>query len=409
MSIRMLQMAWRNLGRSKKRTGLALLAIGVGQFALLATNGLMRGYGDNIQAAITGPLIGHVQIHDPNWRDERALDLMIEDVNAMLASVTSNPQVASAAARIYSPVLVAPQEEAFMAVIVGLQPEIESDEAGMLSGLDTPLEPGKVLIGHQLARKMQIEAGAEIAVIGQAVDGYMANALFEVQAIIRCPVELVNLSGIVMDLSEAQTFLAMPDSAHEIVLRLGADESASEVATTLSERPQLAHLEILPWAQLVPELVTVIKSTEFTGYFILILVFVAAIAGIANTLMMSTFERMHEFGMLLSLGCRPLRIVALIVLEACLVAILGVAIGTLLGYGFVGMAQTDGINMATWGGSETSDMGFKGLTIPMNIFPRVQARDSLLGLVAIMITSLLASIWPAWIAGRLEPMEAMRT
>jgi putative ABC transport system permease protein len=408
MSIRMLQMAWRNLGRSKKRTSLALLAIAVGQFALLATNGLMRGYGDNIQAAITGPMIGHVQIHDPNWRDERALDLMIEDVNAILASVTSDPRVESAAARVYSPVLVAPEQEAFMAVIVGLQPEIESDEAGLLSGLDTPLEAGKVLVGHQLARKMQIKAGAEIAVIGQAVDGYMANALFEVQAIIRCPVELVNLSGIVMDLDEAQTFLAMPDSAHEIVLRLGPDESASEVATTLSQSPQLAHLEVLPWAQLVPELVTVIKSTEFTGYFILVLVFVAAIAGIANTLMMSTFERMHEFGMLLSLGCRPLRIVALIVMEACLVAILGVALGTLLGYSFVGMTQTEGINMATWGGSETSDMGFKGLTIPMNIFPRLLSKDALLGLVAIMITSLLASIWPAWIASRLEPVEAMR-
>ena len=113
--------------------------------------------------------------------------------------------------------------------------------------------------------------------------------------------------------------------------------------------------------------------------------------------------------MLLSLGCRPLRIVALIVLEACLVAILGVALGTLLGYGFVGMAQAYGINMASWGGSETSDMGFKGLTIPMHIFPRLQTSDSVLGLVAIMITSLLASIWPTWIAARLEPMEAMRT
>ncbi len=408
MSIRMLQMAWRNLGRSRKRTALALMAIAVGQFALLATNGLMRGYGDNIQAAITGPMIGHVQIHDPNWRDERALDLMIEDANTLLASVTSDPRVVSAAARIYSPVLAAPEQEAFMAVIVGLQPEIESDEAGLLSGLDTPLEAGKVLVGHQLARKMQIEAGADIAVIGQAVDGYMANALFEVQAIIRCPVELVNLSGIVMDLHEAQTFLAMPDSVHEIVLRLGPEESASEVATTLSQSLLLTHLEVLPWAQLVPELVTVIKSTEFTGYFILVLVFVAAIAGIANTLMMSTFERMHEFGMLLSLGCRPLRIVVLIVLEACLVAILGVAIGTLLGYSFVGITQADGINMATWGGSETSDMGFKGLTIPMNIFPRLLSKDPLLGLVAIMITSLLASVWPAWIASRLEPVEAMR-
>ena len=57
---RTLQIAWRNLGRSKKRTGLALLAIAVGQFALLATSGLMHGYADNIQAAITGPMIGHV-------------------------------------------------------------------------------------------------------------------------------------------------------------------------------------------------------------------------------------------------------------------------------------------------------------------------------------------------------------
>ena len=54
---RTLQIAWRNLGRSKKRTGLALLAIAVGQFALLATSGLMHGYADNIQAAITGPMI----------------------------------------------------------------------------------------------------------------------------------------------------------------------------------------------------------------------------------------------------------------------------------------------------------------------------------------------------------------
>jgi ABC-type lipoprotein release transport system permease subunit len=404
----MLQMAWRNLGRSKKRTGLALLAIAVGQFALLATNGLMRGYGDNIQAAITGPMIGHIQIHDPNWREERALDLMIEDVNAVLASVTSSPRVESAAARIYCPVLAAPEQEAFMAVIVGVQPEIESNEKGMLSGLDAPLEAGKVLIGYQLARKMKIEAGQEIAVIGQAADGSMANALFEVQAIIRCPVEVVNLSGIVMDLAEAQDFLAMPNCAHEIVLRLGAEDSPGAVAAALAKSPALEHLEILPWEQLVPELVTVIKSTEFTGYFVLVLVFVAAIAGIANTLMMSTFERMHEFGMLLSLGCRPLRIVALIVMEACLVAILGVALGTLLGYGFVDMTQTHGINMATWGGNETSDMGFKGLTIPMNIFPRVRASDTLMGLIAIMITSLLASIWPTWIAARLEPMEALR-
>jgi len=56
MQFSTLKIGWRNLGRNKKRTGLALLAIGVGQFALLATNGLMRGYADNIRLAITGPI-----------------------------------------------------------------------------------------------------------------------------------------------------------------------------------------------------------------------------------------------------------------------------------------------------------------------------------------------------------------
>ena len=80
------KIGWRNLGRNKKRTALALLAIGVGQFALLASNGLMRGYADNIRLAITGPMIGHVQVHAPKWRDERALDLYMDHLADIMAA-----------------------------------------------------------------------------------------------------------------------------------------------------------------------------------------------------------------------------------------------------------------------------------------------------------------------------------
>lgn len=405
---RTLQIAWRNLGRNKKRTGLALLAIAVGQFALLATNGLMRGYGDNIQSAITGPMIGHVQIHDPNWREERALDLDMEDVNALMSKVASDSHVTSVSARIYSPVLAAPQEEAYIAMVVGLQSDVESQDYGLLSGLDTPMEPGKVLVGYRLAKKMQIEPGREIALIGQSIDGFMANALYEVQAIVRCPADFINQSGVVMTLADAQLLLGMSDSAHEIVIRIGPSDSATEVSGELSQLPEASGLEVLPWEQLVPELVTVIKSSQFTGYFVLVLVFVAAIAGIANTLMMSTFERMREFGMLLSLGCRPRRIVALIMCEACLVAVLGLVVGTLLGSTFVASTSHSGIDMGAWGDSQSGDMGFKGLAIPLLIYPRLETQDIWMGFIAIIITSLLASIWPTWIAARLEPMEALR-
>jgi putative ABC transport system permease protein len=126
--------------------------------------------------------------------------------------------------------------------------------------------------------------------------------------------------------------------------------------------------------------------------------------------MMATFERMHEFGMLLALGSRPRRLVRMIVIEAVLTGILGVVIGTALGYLFVFATSGSGIDMASWGGSggEVRDMAYKGLNLPLHIYPRLAPFDTILGLIAVLFTSLVASLWPAWTAARLEPMEAMR-
>ena len=62
-----LRIAWRNLGRNTKRSMLALTAIALGQFAFLGIAGLMHGYMDAFHASITGPLIGHAQVHAEGW------------------------------------------------------------------------------------------------------------------------------------------------------------------------------------------------------------------------------------------------------------------------------------------------------------------------------------------------------
>jgi len=408
---RTLQIAWRNMGRNKKRTGLALLAIAVGQFALLATNGLMHGYVDNIRLAITGPMIGHVQVHATQWREERALDLHISDVNQAIQRIQTDPAVKNATARIYAPVLMAPQEDAFMAVVAGIQVDIESQPYGLLSGMQDSLEPGKVLIGHLLAQKTKARIGQEIAVIGQAADGSLANELFVIQDIIKCPADLINQSGIIVALEDAQALFVMPDQAHEIVVRAHTSGQAQAIAERLSDDTALGSLEILPWQAIVPELMIILDTAGWVGYFVLVLVFIAAVAGIANTLMMSTFERIHEFGMLLALGCGPMRIVRMIVLEALLVGLAGALLGTLLGYGFTQATCDSGVDMASWAGdgeNQADNMAYKGLNIPLHIYPRLEPGDSLLGLTAVLLTSLIASIWPAWTGARLEPMEAMR-
>ena len=403
------RIAWRNLWRNRRRTLLAVLAITVGQWALLATQGLMRGYGDNIQRAITGPMIGHVQLHAPDYRDERALDLVIRDVPGKLQRIREVPAVRNAAARIYASVLAAPERDAYVATLVGIDVASESEPFGLLSGNREPLQPEHVMLGYRLAERSGAEPGDTIALIGQAADGHLANDLFTVQSVIKGPVDRVNQSGVVMALSDARRFLVMPDEAHEIVVRVKQLDAVGSVLTELQRMSVLSHLEILPWREIVPELVMIVDMVDYVGWFVLGLVLVAALAGIINTLMMATYERMHEFGMLLALGCRPLRIVRLIMVEAVLLGLLGVGTGTALGLGFIGITRRTGIDMASWGGDSVEQFAYAGMNLPLDIVPRLEPADPFIGLVAIVLVSLLAAAWPASLAGRLDPMEAMRS
>ena len=408
MRLSTLQIAWRNLGRNRKRTALAALAICVGQFALLASQGLMRGYSDNIRRAVTGPMIGHAQVHAPEWREERAMDLFIPNLPQVLRTIREQPHVRNAAGRIYAPVLVAPQREAFVATVVGLDVEPESKPYGLLSGSTTKLGEQDVLLGYRLARRIGAEPGAELAVIGQAADGSYATGLFTVREIMRTPSDMINQSGIVMRLAAAQQLFVLPDSGHEIVVRAEPGTDAETLTENLAPLASLQSLEIKPWTELVPELVLVIEMADYVGYFVLVLVFVAAIAGITNTLMMATFERMHELGMLLALGTRPGRLVKLIVVEAGLLGVVGTVAGTALGAVLVWIASETGIDMASWGGEHVQDLAYQGLRLPLDIYPRLKWQDPLIGLAAILFTSVLASLWPARVASQLEPMEAMR-
>ncbi len=305
-----LRIAWRNLGRNKKRSSLALAAIALGQFVFLAVAALMHGYMGEFHESITGPMIGHAQVHAPVWLDDRSIDITIDNVTSALDEVRADPAVEHVSARIYAPVLTALTEEGFMSFVVGVDPASESHDAGLLPGLDAAslMGEGRVLVGSGFARRYDIETGAELALVGQDVDGSIASGLFTVTEIVSSPVDIVNNLGIVMTLDDAGELLAMYDQAHEMVIHTRDLDTVGETVARLSALPALAGLEVLSWREIVPQMVVMFEMVDVMLLVILGIVFVAAAAGIANTMLMATFERKHEFGMLLSLGCGPGRL-----------------------------------------------------------------------------------------------------
>lgn len=405
------RIAWRNLGRNRKRTALALLAICVAQLALLFTNALMHGYADAMIDAVTGPMLGHVQVHARGWRDEHAMDQSLDDVGAKLTAVRRVTGVERASARIYAPALAARDVDGHTVIVLGLDPSAESGAEGLLEPVPrSKLPRGRsVLVGAGLAETMGLHVGDELAIVGQAADGSIANDLFTVSGTLSSSVELVQRTGVVMSLDAAQTLFAMPDQAHELVVRSRRADDADVLAATLARLPALRRTEVLPWRKLAPELVTLVQLTEASSLIVFLLVFVAAAAGITNTMLMATFERIRELGMLLALGTTPRRIVAMILAEAIALGLLGAVLGTVLGVALVVGTAHSGLDLLTLGNDAAREISFEGMNYHFAIVPRMESADVIEGIVAVLVTSVVAALWPAIHAGRLQPVEAMRT
>lgn len=403
-----LRIAWRNLWRNPRRTGLALAAIGLSVALVLVYDGILRAYGDWMVETITGPMLGHVQAHASGWRQDRAMDRSIRQASRALSALRRDPEVAQAGARVYAPALAARGEEGFAVLVVGLDIEAETGPARLLSGATPPPRGRHVLMGRALADLMGARPGDELALVGQGADGSLANDLYTVAGLVDTPVDLVNREAVLMPLATAQELFAMPDEAHEIVLHARDAERADALARRLAGLPELEGCEVLDWKALAPEMLSLVRLVRVAWVFVLALVFVAAAAGVTNTMLMSTFERTHELGMLLALGSGPGRLLRMIVAESVALGLAGALLGTALGGGLVALTHAGGIDYATLTGGGPGEVSFAGLRWSLRLHPSLAMVDVVRVVAAVVLTSLLASLWPAVRVGRLEPARALR-
>jgi len=403
-----MRMAWRNLWRNSRRTALALAAIGLSVTLVLAYTSILRAYGQWIVETITGPMLGHVQAHAPLWRKDRLIERTLRDVDATLAELRRDADVASATARVYAPALAAREEEGFAVVVMGIDSRAESGAARLLTDVVEPLREREALIGRQLAELMNVRVGDEVAVVGQGVDGSLANDLFTVKGLVTTSVDLVNRQGILIELSDAQTLFAMPDEAQEIVVHARRPDMASALAGRLAGASNLSNAEVLDWQTLAPEMVTLVRLTDLAGLLVLLLVFIAAAAGVANTMLMATFERTREFGMLLALGTHPSRVVRLVIAESMTLGVVGAVMGSLIGTALVMITHQTGIDYSWLAGGGPSELSFAGLRFSLRFYPALSIVDVARAIGAVCVTSLLAATWPALRASRLQPVQALR-
>ncbi len=405
------RMGWRNLGRNRIRTLLACFAIAIAQVTLIWINSFMNGHEARVFEVLTGPMLGHIQIHAPGYRDGEAIERVIGNAASLARRIAGLPHVRGVAPRVYAPVLVSLRETGHVAGLTGMDVRAETKAGGVLEGVGPGRIPAgrEILVGKGLALNMGVRPGDTLALMGQAVDGSIASGLYRVRGVIETPVDQINQAGIVMDLPLSQEFLAMTDQVHEMLIRAESRESIPLVLSELGGFPPLRSCEILSWDRIVPSIATLLRMSGKVNWLILLLVFLTTVAGIVNTMLMATFERSREFGMLLALGCTPARLIRVLAIESLTLGAVGVAAGTVIGVALTLHGVRHGIDLALLAGvGQGSNFTFEGMSLSMKVFPILKLKDIAGGVAAVCVTSVLASLWPARRISRLEPVEAMR-
>lgn len=405
--LKFLSLAFRNVFRNRRRTVMTLLMVGGGVAGLLMVGGFFAFMFHGLRESTIHTGLGHIQIFTAEHfkRDEvHVLDTGIENWQSVASHVQNRPHVKGVAPRIdfygmlsngvkssvYMGSAVVPETERAM----GFTPRI-------IAGRDLDSQANgevQALIGTGVAKSMNVKVGDELTIMAVTADGALNGIDVQIAGIVNTGFKEMDERYLRIALPAAQRLLST-ERVTNLVVGLDDTENTDKVAAELA--PQLQGLGQPLVEKKWIELADYYKQvrTLFSGIFVFlgVIVFFMVLMSSVNTLLMAMFERTREIGTMLAMGTPRIWIVALFMLEATVLGVLGAAVGV-IGGNLLGFAlNASGLHLPPPPGTNVP-MAFKVM-----IVPALGVGASLM----VMVTLALASIVPAVRASRLQITEAL--
>jgi len=402
-----LLLAFRNVFRNRRRTVMTLLMVGGGVAGLLLAGGFFAFMFRGLREMTINNGLGHIQVFSAEHfqRDEvHVLDTGIENWRQVASSISTGGHVRGVAPRIEFYGMLSNGEKSGVFMGSAVDPVAEQSLGfvpRMKTGRDLDTKPSgeaEALIGAGVARSMNVKVGDGLTIMAVTSDGALNGIDVQIVGIVNTGVKEMDDRYLRVTLTSAQRLL-QSDRVTNLVVGLDKTENTDIVAAQLAPRlnglPQ--KLVLKKWIELATYYLQV--RTLFSGIFIFLglIVFFMVVMSSINTLLMAMFERTREIGTMLAMGTPRSWIMALFVLEATLLGVLGAILGVVVGNALGALLNLSGLHLPPPPGN-TSDMPFRVLHVP----------SLMIGSSILVIVSLaLASILPAIRASRLQIAEAL--
>jgi len=399
------RMAWRNIGRSPRRTGIVVTAVAVGLAGVLLAMAVNYGMVFQMIETAIATELGHLQIHGAGFDRKPGIEIRIEDGERRAAGALSDlPGLRAWAPRVRSQGLVYSPRANVGVQVVGIDPAREARVSvladSIVAGAYLDGQRRKLLLGEKLADRLHVGVGDKLVLSVQDLQGEMTGQAFRVGGLFRTASRELDRGSVFLRIDEGKQLFGLGEDITELVViaeqRRRVDDLKREIEARLS-----GDLEVRTWEEIRPLLVYFVDLFDQMGWYVYGAVFVAMAFGIANVLLMSVYERIREIGILMAIGMGPRRLVAGIVIESLLLTLVGVGIGLAVGVLSVWLLR-GGIDLSRWA------EGLTAYGIGTRIVPVIRSKDLIMPTGVAFVTALFASLWPALRAVRIRPADAVR-
>lgn len=397
------KMAYRNLGRHRRRSVLSGLALALGTALLMFIAAFFQGEMRSSMETTLRLNTGHLQVQDADYDQDKlsvAWEYLIENPDQAATQIEALDPVAVATPRLVASGIVTVSDESVGVQIIGIAPESEANDPyrdGIVSGeFLTADDREGVVIGLPLAESLGLKVGDQLNLLVNTSEGDVDEQRFTIRGVFTTGTSAYDKGVVFLPLAKAQAFSGATNHASMIFILLKDREQANAVSAAI----QGEGVKVKTWMEMNELLVLVNDFSNAYLTIINLIVLGVTATVIVNTLLMSVFERTREIGILSAIGMKGRQIISLFLAEATLLACGGIGFGALAGWA-----------LSAYFGKVGVYFGDLGMSSDMLLNDRIYTYLTLDSAVNLIVTAflitVLASLYPARMASRMEPVEAL--
>ena len=391
-------------------------AVMIGIWAAVFMTGLSTGMVKSYVNSAVDNIVSHIQIHHSDFMEDRESKYYLENGVELFEKISVIPEVKTAGVRTIVTGMISTGRGAEGVEIKGVDPETEKN----LTSFEKKIKTGEyfqdnkrnqILISEELAEQLQVKLKRKVVLTFQNVEGDITAGAFRIVGIFDTGNNIFDKSNVFV-LKKDLNRIFIPENADSI-LQQDRNQLAHEIAILLNDIDQIEvvykkliqnfpELSVKTYREISPDLELYESMIGVISYIYLVLILLALVFGIVNTMLMAVLERISELGMLMAIGMNKLKIFSMVVTETVLLGIVAMPFGVLLGFLTILILGHTGIDLSMWSES-LQEFGMQDFIYP-EVLPEVYWQMAL----GIFVTMVFASIYPAFRAIRLRPVEAIR-